>query len=403
MEKVLLVEYLGISQGTPKSKGAASFTESIHIVNASNALTDSAFVSQSGCPRGSNEGILKMDEYLNKEGNRDTKSPERSPDIPNISSVSQTNQEPRCDSPHPSEISQPSSDCTNPPQSATSDESSSQLEEQVQQEQQLPQQSRDLEHSGEEQQHPSNQTYTGHQSPNLRSILSIPTPPSTQPPADTPTAATELKASVPAATASQSTQTSCPTPVTPAFNSTAAPPGAIPAAPSGTNPALPQRSSTATAPGLPPTGYRGLPTNAPPGPPHYQHFNPGLKVPSNMAAANGWSPLAQSLFCPPPHLQQAQHQAQQAQPQQTYWYYYPGTVPAPAASVPNNATRQSPWWSGTSHYLTSPPPQAPQVYSVEPAYIMPQATYYQAPAPAPAPAAAPVYYYVAGQPCYYYV
>ncbi|KAJ8120207.1 hypothetical protein ONZ43_g3025 [Nemania bipapillata] len=114
-----------------------------------------------------------------------------------------------------------------------------------------------------------------------------------------------------------------------------------------------------------------------------------------MAAPNGWSPMAQSLFCPAPQIPQMpqlQQLPQLQQPQQQqYWYYYPTATPA---GLPVTCTRPSPFWSGTSHYLTSPP--APQVYTVEPAYMMPQTAYYQA------PAAAPMYYYAAGAPTYYY-
>jgi hypothetical protein len=67
---------------------------------------------------------------------------------------------------------------------------------------------------------------------------------------------------------------------------------------------------------------------------------------------------------------------------------------------------RSPFWSGTAHYLTNPPPPLPQVYSVEPAYTtMPQATYYQTTGPAvvwPPSNVAPSCYYIAGAPCYYY-
>ncbi|KAI1167711.1 hypothetical protein F5B18DRAFT_647497 [Nemania serpens] len=166
------------------------------------------------------------------------------------------------------------------------------------------------------------------------------------------------------------------------------------------NPAAPQASFTAVPwphhPAQYPTrpAQSGIPANAQP--------NIGFRAPPTMAATNGWSPLAQSLFCPPPHLQQPQWQQQQPQwqqqpqQQQQHWYYYPYPAANPAAGLPVTCTRPSPWWSGTSHYLTNPPPQAPQVYTVEPAYIMPQATYYQAPAPAP------MYYYAVGAPTYYY-
>ncbi|KAI0974008.1 hypothetical protein F4678DRAFT_486550 [Xylaria arbuscula] len=74
--------------------------------------------------------------------------------------------------------------------------------------------------------------------------------------------------------------------------------------------------------------------------------------------------------------------------------------PTIQASFQAQMSPRSPWWSGASHYRSNPPLQAPQVYTVEPAYIMPQAMYYQA--PAPAPTTAPVYYYAAGAPTYYY-
>ncbi|KAI1133445.1 hypothetical protein F5Y10DRAFT_287806 [Nemania abortiva] len=134
------------------------------------------------------------------------------------------------------------------------------------------------------------------------------------------------------------------------------------------------------------------PRTAPSWIPSYPVLNINPRAPFVMAAPNGWSPMAQSLFCPPPQLQQPL-QALQPQ-QQQYWYYYTGATPT--AGLPVTCTRPSPFWSGTSHYLTNPPPQAPQVYTVEPAYIMPQATYYQA------PAATPIYYYNTGAPTYYY-
>ncbi|KAI0390107.1 hypothetical protein F5Y17DRAFT_446037 [Xylariaceae sp. FL0594] len=145
-------------------------------------------------------------------------------------------------------------------------------------------------------------------------------------------------------------------------------------------------------------------------------LKPGPRPPSTMASTPTWSPLAQSLFCPPPHLQQPGQQCQQPAPAAAAYYYpyggYPAAAvaapvaaPAPVASagLPVSTRQRSPFWSGTAHYLTNPPPPPPQIYSVEPAYFMqqqpqPQASYYQV----AAPVAAPAYYYVAGAPAYYY-
>ncbi|KAI1355235.1 hypothetical protein F5Y01DRAFT_328088 [Xylaria sp. FL0043] len=191
------------------------------------------------------------------------------------------------------------------------------------------------------------------------------------------------------------TQTSRATPsVAGSAPPTPAPPSSVPttsAAPQ--DPASSARSGISSA-AVPPQHPTQQQPAAPPAAPWGHHpslplSSAGPRAPPAMAAPNAWY----QPFCyMPPHMQQPQQQQQQ------YWYYYPGTVPG--AGLPMTCTRPSPWWSGTSHHLTNPPPRAPQVYTVEPAYIMPQATYYQA--AMPAAGAAPTYYYVAGQPTYYY-
>ncbi|KAI3342154.1 hypothetical protein F4824DRAFT_445236 [Ustulina deusta] len=213
----------------------------------------------------------------------------------------------------------------------------------------------------------STATASSHQS---RASIPPPTPPPPAPPTTT-------------AAANPGTQTSYPATATAGPSSTPTPPGIVPTASTA------HQNYPATA--YPPQ-HPARPPTTPWGHPPYPLPNIGSGAPPIMAAPYGWH----QPFCyPPPHMQQSQQQLQ-------YWYYYPGT--APAAGLPMTCTHPSPWWSGTSHYLTNPPPQAPQVYTVEPAYIIPQATYYQATAPAPAaaPAAAPAYYYVPGAPAYYY-
>ncbi|KAI0434341.1 hypothetical protein F5Y09DRAFT_357163 [Xylaria sp. FL1042] len=184
------------------------------------------------------------------------------------------------------------------------------------------------------------------------------------------------------------TQTSCATPTTAgSVPPTPAPPGSVPT--TSTAPQNPAPSAHAGInPAANPPQHLAQPPAVPWAHPSHPPSNAGLGAAPAMAAPNGWY----QPFCYlPAHVQQPQQQQQ-------YWYYYPGT--APGAGLPMTCTRPSPWWSGTSHYLTNPPPRAPQVYTVEPAYIMPQTTYYQA--TMPATAAAPAYYYVAGQPTYYY-
>ncbi|KAI0413826.1 hypothetical protein F5X98DRAFT_378359 [Xylaria grammica] len=210
------------------------------------------------------------------------------------------------------------------------------------------------------------------------------------------------------AAANPRTQTSLPTttaagpaPATATATATsAAPSGTIPTAPippqqpassahPGTNPAAPPFAQAQQRAAHPPQ-HPARPPTAPWGYPSYPAQNPNSGGPFNMAAPNG---CPQPFCVPPPHMQQAQQQQQ-------IWYYYPGTAPAATAGLPMTCTPTSPWWSGTAHYLTNPPPQPPQVYTVEPAYIMPQAGYYQA--AAAAPGASPVYYYVPGAAAYYY-
>ncbi|KAI0102053.1 hypothetical protein GGR51DRAFT_574412 [Nemania sp. FL0031] len=243
-------------------------------------------------------------------------------------------------------------------------------------------------------------------------------PPSTQPPPLAPTqtpASSQPQAAIPSTTATASITSTAATPTAASTTTTGPTPTGVP---------LPTRplSSAPFAPFVPTQSASFVPTSTPQQPtsfthpginaatpqayfrtaPWFQHpARPPIAFPrylvpntypraySSMAAPNTWSPLAQSLFCPPPQLQQPQQPQQQQ-----YWYYYPGVTPA--TGLPMTCTRPSPFWSGTSHYLTNPPPQAPQVYTIEPAYIMPQTTYYQS------PAAAPVYYYAAGAPIYYY-
>jgi hypothetical protein len=241
-----------------------------------------------------------MDEHSDQEVNRATKSPETLPNMPNTPCVDQACEEPRCASPQPSETSQPSGGCTNSPQLITSDDSPGQLEEQVQREQQLPQQPRDLEHFGEEQDPSDNLPSPQSQSPNLHPLLSTTYASGTH---HIPATASQPEASVPTATANQPTQTACPPPVFQGPYTTTAPSRTIPtaanpfisSAPLGTNPVAPRDFPATTFPALPGTGLQGVPTTAPPGPPGppHQHFNPSQKIPSTMAAANGWTPFAQ--------------------------------------------------------------------------------------------------------------
>ncbi|KAI0538128.1 hypothetical protein GGR58DRAFT_526580 [Xylaria digitata] len=204
---------------------------------------------------------------------------------------------------------------------------------------------------------------------------------------------------------SQASATTNPGTQTPGSNNTAAAPGPGPAtAPSGTSsvPISPQQPASSAPPGINPAAlpphqthptaafppqHPARPPTVPWGYPPYQFPNPSRGGPFNMATLNG---CPQPFCYPPPHMQQ---QTQQQQ----IWYYYPGTTPG--TGLPMTCTPKSPFWSGTAHYLTSPPPQAPQVYTVEPAYIMPQGSYYQA--AAPSPASGP-FYYGAGAPIYYF-
>ncbi|KAI1303306.1 hypothetical protein F5Y03DRAFT_407296 [Xylaria venustula] len=182
-----------------------------------------------------------------------------------------------------------------------------------------------------------------------------------------------------------------PTTAAPAPPPTPAPPRSIPTAP-----ATPQHPNSSAHPGTNASAHPSQHSAQPPpqpalgpwGHPPYPPPNAGVGAPFAMAAPNGWH---QPFHYPPLHMQQAQQQQQ-------YWYYYPGTFPG--ANLPMTYTQQSPWWSGTSHYRSNPPLQAPQVYTVEPAWIGSQAMYYQA--TVPAPNAAPVYYYATGAPAYYY-
>ncbi|KAI1809030.1 hypothetical protein GGS20DRAFT_598110 [Poronia punctata] len=164
-----------------------------------------------------------------------------------------------------------------------------------------------------------------------------------------------------------------------------------------------------------------LPQNLhpPPCPLHNDTEKSASKTTSPIMAApqQGWSPLAQSLFCPPPQFQQQQPQQQmqqmqmqmqmQAAPQQqAQWYCYPATgapvVQAMGQGLPVSLRERSAYMTGTAHYLTSPPPPPPQIYSVEPAYIQqPMVAAQCVPVAPPQPPA--YYYYAAGAaPCYYY-
>ncbi|KAI1425698.1 hypothetical protein F5Y12DRAFT_713974 [Xylaria sp. FL1777] len=286
-----------------------------------------------------------MDEHLNGEVNGSaSSSPVRSVHMSNAAPISQanqsSNQEPRSNSPPFITNSQLSSICSSSPKSTTTATS-------------------------------------------LQRQASTSSPPPLPPP---PT------------TMNSTTQPSRPTTPIAGPASAATPPGTIPILSTPSQqaassvhsrsaqtvpPASQNHPAAANIPQLP-----AQPPTVPWGYPSFPHPNVGLRAPPNMAAPGGWH----QPFCyPPPHMQQSQ------QPQQ-YWYYYPGAIPS--AGLPMTCTRPSPWWSGTSHYLTNPPPQAPQVYTVEPAYIMPQTAYYQP--TMPASAAAPAYYYVAGAPAYYY-
>ncbi|KAI0551963.1 hypothetical protein F4679DRAFT_537087 [Xylaria curta] len=77
-----------------------------------------------------------------------------------------------------------------------------------------------------------------------------------------------------------------------------------------------------------------------------------------------------------------------------YFYCNPGVSPGVGFRY-SNWNRQSPWYSGTSHHLTGP---RPQVYTVEPAFIMSQQAAYYQPAPQNAH---PYYYCTPGAPTYY--
>ncbi|KAI8953170.1 hypothetical protein F4801DRAFT_576630 [Xylaria longipes] len=165
-----------------------------------------------------------------------------------------------------------------------------------------------------------------------------------------------------------------PTPVpTPVPSEPLPPQQPASSAPSETNPATSRAPSTVPPPSQQATGPPATPSQPPP----YQPSRVWLNAPSAMA---------QPIFCTPP----------------PYWYCYPGATPGQGYSSTWN--QQSPYYSGTAHHFTNPPIQVPQVYTVEPAYIMPQqamytqaAAYYQA-----APQAAGAYYYYApGAPTYY--
>ncbi|TRX95251.1 hypothetical protein FHL15_003943 [Xylaria flabelliformis] len=198
------------------------------------------------------------------------------------------------------------------------------------------------------------------------------TPSSQQSPGQFPVYSPHRQASVfvAAATMDQATQTQTPRPATAATaGHTPAPSlsGSIP-------PEQPAPSVHSTA--------------APPPPPQQQQQQPPppSHPPTIPSYPHPYQPLYAGLTAP-----YAMAQFNTAPP---YFYCQPGASPG-AGFLYSNWNKQSPWYSGTSHYLTSP---RPQVYTVEPAFIMPQqATYYQ---PA-SPIVPPYYYYVPGGPSYY--
>ncbi|KAI8633822.1 hypothetical protein F5Y19DRAFT_415198 [Xylariaceae sp. FL1651] len=153
-------------------------------------------------------------------------------------------------------------------------------------------------------------------------------------------------------------------------NFPAVPPGNPPFAPPGTFPTAPRGNLPTAPPGKPPFAPPGGLPSVPPTSSQYGNTsingnpsaNPAAYRASNMASSN-------NFFCPLPHMMQPQ--------QPGTWFYYPSAAPAPApAPVLTTNTNRSPWFSGTSHYLTNPPAQAPQVYITEPAYVLPQLAYY---------------------------
>ncbi|KAI1751754.1 hypothetical protein F4782DRAFT_547482 [Xylaria castorea] len=321
-------------------------------------------------------------------------SPERHPLSPIIAAVaSEANQEPQ-----PSLLAiQPPVSCWAPAQSTDSEVSSTQSGQPAEQDrQQLLQQ---------EAHQSSSPCYT---------VGANQTRPSLQTSGQLPVQSLHRQASVAATAAAtttmdQATQTQTPRPATattagptptPILSRPIPPEQPASSARSGTNPTTPRASPTVAPPSQQPIGLPTIPSQ-----PHPYQFQPhpyqsqprpyqSQPRPYQSSYVGLTAPYAMSQVCTPP----------------PYWYCYPGA--SPGAGYPySNWNQQSPWYSGTAHYLTSPPPQVPQVYTVEPAYIMPQqqATYYQ-PAtynqPAaynqPAPmSASPYYYYVPGAPNYY--
>ncbi|KAI0858102.1 hypothetical protein F4860DRAFT_323636 [Xylaria cubensis] len=167
-----------------------------------------------------------------------------------------------------------------------------------------------------------------------------------------------------AVTMDQATQTQTPRPAT------AATAGHTPA-PSSSGSIPPEQPTpsvhSTAAPPPPPQQQQPPPPSHPPTIPSHPHpYQPVYA---------GWpAPYAMAHFqAMPPHF-----------------YSSPG--PSPGAGFHYSTwNKQSPWYSGTSHHLTSP---RPQVYTVEPAFIMPQhATYYQW-----ASLIAPPYYYTSYAP-----
>ncbi|KAI0443734.1 hypothetical protein F4803DRAFT_574158 [Xylaria telfairii] len=182
-----------------------------------------------------------------------------------------------------------------------------------------------------------------------------------------------------AGTMDQATQTQTPNPTTAA---TAGPaPAPIPPGPLPQQPASSAQSEANPTASRAPSTIASLPQQ-PAGPP-IAPYRPLPYQPPYLGL--GTLPtMAQPIFYGP----------------QQYWYCYPGGTPG--TNYPTGTwNQQSPWYSGTAHHLTNPP-LVPQVYTVEPAYIVPQqqqATYYQT---APQAPAAAYYYYAPGAPTYYY-
>ncbi|RYC61266.1 hypothetical protein CHU98_g4949 [Xylaria longipes] len=235
--------------------------------------------------------------------------------------------------------------------------SSTPSEQQAQQDQRFPQQARQ----------PPNPRYT---------VGATQTPLSPQTSGQLPVHSLHPQASVPAAAATtmdQATQTQTQTPYPTTATAEAPAPTPVPT-PVPSEPLPPQQPASSAPSETNPATSRA-PSTVPP--PPYQPSRVWLNAPSAMA---------QPIFCTPP----------------PYWYCYPGATPGQGYSSTWN--QQSPYYSGTAHHFTNPPIQVPQVYTVEPAYIMPQqamytqaAAYYQA-----APQAAGAYYYYApGAPTYY--